>query len=56
MIPRLSRPLVKHWSEVPLLLGLLVFLGVIVKQCAIYWATIQRMGGLAESIRTFFGE
>jgi hypothetical protein len=52
MIPRLSRPLFKHWSEIPLAIGLVLFAIQLARYSIYAWDVIQRCGGLAAALRT----
>lgn len=53
MIPRLTRPIFKHWSEIPLSIGLVLFIIFCVMDCHRSWVIIQHCGGLLESIHDF---
>lgn len=55
MIPRLSRPLFRHWSEIPLFVGLLVTTILAVRCGLHHWRVIQSYGGLVRVLRELVG-
>lgn len=54
MIPRLSRPIFKSWSEIPLCIGMIGFLIYLAFYSHNCWVLIQHCGGLLEAIHDFY--
>lgn len=54
---RLSRPVFKHWSEVPLSIGLVLFACFLACYCFNCIAIMEHMGGMLDALRiTVWGD